>query len=184
MHAWQLRYSSQGHTCSTVSCPALKGPANPIEPYSYNLHVLDTVQDSQQVTCMTLEGWCQAQQVDPTLSLVSSRLWDGTLEWWQSKLTDLPKFSLFLQDQNHLVLRQGILYRWARLRESEETLFQLVSPAAQREVTLEGCCNQVGHLGLECMLDLICDQFFGPHMAAQAEEHIRKYHPCLAFKAK
>ena len=28
---------------------------------------------------MTLEDWCQAQQVDPTLSLVISRLWDGTL---------------------------------------------------------------------------------------------------------
>ena len=34
---------------------ALKGPASPIEAYSYDLHVLDAVQDSQQVTCMTLE---------------------------------------------------------------------------------------------------------------------------------
>ena len=29
--------------------------------------------------CMTLEDWCQAQQVDPTLSLVISRLQDGPL---------------------------------------------------------------------------------------------------------
>ena len=34
------------------------------------------------------------------------------------------------------------------------------------------------------MLDLICDQFFWPHMAAQAKEYIRKCCPCLAFKAK
>ena len=34
------------------------------------------------------------------------------------------------------------------------------------------------------MLDLMCDQFFWPCMAAQAKEHIRKCHPCLAFKAK
>ena len=33
----------------------LKGPISPIEAYSCNLHVLDAVQDSQQVTCMTLE---------------------------------------------------------------------------------------------------------------------------------
>ena len=53
---------------------ALEGPASPIKAYSYDLHIMDTVQDSQQVTCMTLEDWHQAQQVDPTLSLVISRL--------------------------------------------------------------------------------------------------------------
>ena len=46
---------------------ALKGPASPIKAYSCNLHFLDAVQDSQQVTCMTLEDWHQAQNVDPTL---------------------------------------------------------------------------------------------------------------------
>ena len=34
------------------------------------------------------------------------------------------------------------------------------------------------------MLDLMCDWFFWPHMAAQAKEHIEKCHLCLAFKAK
>ena len=113
-----------------------------------------------------------------------SRLWYGTLEWWQSKLTDPPEFSLFLWEWNHLVLKQGILYRWARPRESEETLSQLVLPATQREVALKGCHDQVGHLGLECMPDLMCDQFFWPCMAAQAKEHIKKCCLCLAYKAK
>ena len=59
---------------------ALEGPTSPIEAYSYcDLHILDAVQDSQQVTCMTLEDWHQAQQGDPTLSLVISRLQDETL---------------------------------------------------------------------------------------------------------
>ena len=53
---------------------ALKGLASAIKAYSYDVHVLDTVQDSQQVICMTLEDWCQAQQEDPTLSLAISRL--------------------------------------------------------------------------------------------------------------
>ena len=89
----------------------LKGPTSPMEACSYDLHVLDAVQDSQQVTCMTLEDWHQAQQADPTLSLVISRLWDGTLGQQWSKLTDLPKFGLFLWEHNHLLLKQGILYR-------------------------------------------------------------------------
>ena len=72
----------------------------------------------------------------------------------------------------------------ARPRESEETFLQLVLPATQGEVALKGCHNEVGYLGLECMLDLMHDWFFWPHMAAQAKEHIGKCHPCLAFKAK
>ena len=58
---------------------ALKGCTSPIEAYSCHLHILDAVQDSQQVACMTLEDWHQAQGVNPTLNLVISRLWDGTL---------------------------------------------------------------------------------------------------------
>ena len=162
----------------------LKGPASPIEAYSCVLHILNAVQDSQQVTCMPLEDWCQAQQVDPTLRLVISRLQDGNWGWWQSKLTNPPKFSLFLLEENNLVLKQGILYRWARPRESEETLFQLVLPATQREVALKGCHDQGGHLGLECMLDLMHDWFFWPYMAPQAKEHIRKCYSYLAFKAR
>ena len=66
-------------TVQAVHEAALEGPVSPIEAYSCDLHILDTVQDSQQVTCMTLEDWHQTQQADPTLSLVISRLWDGTL---------------------------------------------------------------------------------------------------------
>ena len=78
----------------------------------------------------------------------------------------------------------GHLYRQARSGESEETLFQLVMPATKREVALKGCHDEVGHLGLECILDLMHVQFFWPCMAAQAKKHIGKCHPCLAFKAK
>ena len=58
---------------------ALKGPTSPIEAYSCDMHILDSVQYSQQVTCMTLEDWHQAQQADPILTLVISRLQDRTL---------------------------------------------------------------------------------------------------------
>ena len=34
------------------------------------------------------------------------------------------------------------------------------------------------------MLDLMCDRFFWPCMAVQAKEHLRKCHPCLAFKVR
>ena len=162
---------------------ALEGHIISIEAYSSNLHILDAVQDSQQVASMTLEDWQQAQQADPVLSLVITRLWDGTLGKGQSNMTDPPKVSQYRWEHYHLLLKQDVLCRWPRPRESEETLLQLVLPAVQREVALRGCHNGVGHLGLEHMLDLMHDRFFWPCMAAQAREHIRKCCPCLAFKA-
>ena len=52
------------------------------------------------------------------------------------------------------------------------------------EAAPRGCHDEVDHLGLQCMLDLMCDRFFWPCMAAQAKEHVGKCHPCLAFKAR
>ena len=44
--------------------------------------------------------------------------------------------------------------------------------------------DEVGHLGLEYMLSLMCDRYFWPRKAAQAKEHIGKCCPSLAFKAR
>ena len=82
-------------TVQAVQEAALKGSTSPMEAYSCNLHVLDIIHDSQQVACMTIEDWHQAQQADPTLSLVIVRLWDGTLGQQQLKQNDPPELSQF-----------------------------------------------------------------------------------------
>ena len=163
---------------------ALDQPACPIEAYSCDLHVIGAIQDSQQVAKMTLDNWWQAQEVDPVLGIIIKRLREGTLDQDRCKNIDSPKVCQYKREWNSLVLQMGILYRQARPRESDETLLQLVLPAAYREVPLKGCHNEVGHLGLERMLNLIRDRFFWPRMAVQAKEHIGKCCPCLAFKAR
>ena len=121
---------------------------------------------------------------DPVLSLVIARLQDQTLNQCQLKTTDPPELWQFLRVCNHLKLRRGILYRKILLKESQETLFQLVLPAAHRETALKGSHKEVGHLGLEHILNLMCDPFLWPCMVSQVREHIDKCQPCLTFKAK
>ena len=53
-----------------------------------------------------------------------------------------------------------------------------------RETTPRICHDEGGHLGLEQMLDLMCDQFYWPCMVAQAKEHIDKCCPCFTSKAR
>ena len=74
---------------------ALEELVSPIEAYSCDLHVLDAIQDSKQVACMTLEDWHQAQEADPVLSLVITRLRDRMLGKSQSQTTDPPGVSQY-----------------------------------------------------------------------------------------
>ena len=67
-----------------------------MEAYSSDLHVLDVLQDGNQVASMTLEDWHQAQEADSFLSLVITRLRDGMLGKIQSKATVLPPKSVNL----------------------------------------------------------------------------------------
>ena len=72
---------------------ALDQPACPIEAYSYDLHVVGAIQDSQQVAQMTLDDWQQAQEADPVLGIIIKRLREGMLEQDWSKKMDSPKLS-------------------------------------------------------------------------------------------
>ena len=67
---------------------ALLGPVSLIEAYNSDLHVLDVLQDSNQVASMNLKDWHQAQEGNPVLSLVITRLRDGMLGKGQSKATN------------------------------------------------------------------------------------------------
>ena len=90
---------------------ALEKPVCPIEAYSYDLHVVAAIQNSQQVAQMTFDDWQQVQEVDPVLAIIIKRLREGMLEQDQSKKTDPPKLSQYRREWNNLILQKGVLYR-------------------------------------------------------------------------
>ena len=138
-----------------VQKAAPKGLTKPNEAYSCDLQILDPVGDGLQVVCMTLDDWHWAQQADPILGLMIVRLQDGTLGQCQLEPANSPELWQFLWECNLLKLSWGVQYRKTLSRESQEALFQLVPLAVHRETALRGCHNEVGHLGLEQMLDLM-----------------------------
>ena len=133
---------------------------------------------------MTIGDWHLALHMDLVMSLVIMKLQDRTLSQCQLKTTDPSELQQFHRESNQLKLRQGILYRKILLKESQEAQFQLVLPAAYRETALNGCHDAVGHLGLECIQDMMCDHFFWPCMAAQSKENIDQFPPYPTFKVK
>ena len=89
----------------------LDQPVCPIEAYSYNLHVVGAIQDSQQVAKMTLDDWQQAQEVDPVLGIIIKGLKAATLDQDWCKQTNFPKLNQYKRERNNLILQKGILYR-------------------------------------------------------------------------
>ena len=116
---------------------ALQGSACPREAYSSDLHVLDVLQDSNQVASMTLEDWHQAQEADPVLTLVIARLRDGMLGKSQSKVTDPPGVSQFGQEWNHLVLKKGYIIQTGQTKRIRGD-----PPSAGFTNSLQGGCSK------------------------------------------
>ena len=49
---------------------------------------------------------------------------------------------------------------------------------------MQGCHDDIGHLGVERMLNLLQDRFYWPIMPQDVENHVRTCGYCLRFKAK
>ena len=88
---------------------ALKKPVCPMEAYSYDLHVIGAIQDSKQVAQMTLDDWCQVQEVDPVLGKIIMRLREGMLEQGRSMKTDSSELGQYKREQNNLVFKKECL---------------------------------------------------------------------------
>ena len=66
---------------------------------------------------------------------------------------------------------------------SDRNTMQLVLPESFRTQALKGCHDDLGHLGVERILDLLRDQFYWPGMMEDISRHIRQCERCLRFKA-
>ena len=63
------------------------------------------------------------------------------------------------------------------------TKHQLVVPQAYRQREIEGCHDQVGHLGQDRVLDLLRDQFYWPGMHVGVVSYINSSPRCLHTKS-
>ena len=95
---------------------------------------------------------------------------------------DSPEEQSILREWKRLQLKSGILYR---TRECEgQTLFQLVLPNALRPTALRNLHDEMGHLGIECTLELTRSRFYWPKMAAEVEKKGKTCERCVRRKTQ
>ena len=92
----------------------------------------------------------------------------------------------FIRQWNRLLMRKGILYCKNEIQEVNQpnrNTMQLVLPKAFRKQVLQGCHDDLGHLGIEQTIDLLRDQLYWPGMMEDTVKHVNQYERCLRFKA-
>ena len=112
---------------------------------------------------MTPLEWCQTQAKDPAINQIVGKKQKGTLGKLKIKMEMSSELKALIRIKKELVLKQGDLYRWTT-QVNRRTRFQLVLPPSLRTKVIEGCQDQVGHLGQDRMLELLRDQFYWPGM--------------------
>ena len=65
----------------------------------------------------------------------------------------------------------------------DRSTMRLVLPEAFRKQALQSCHDDLGHLRIEWMIDLLRDCFYWPGMLAAMIKHIKQCERCLKFKA-
>lgn len=125
--------------------------------------------------------WVKAQGEDKSISRVLDYLHlrrkPNKLERGKESHVTLS----ILREWDKLCLYDNILYR--ERRESDgRTVRQLVLPEAYHGTVLKYIHDDMGHLGIERVLDLARSRFFWPNMAKAIDNYIKTCNRCLRFK--
>ena len=83
-------------------------------------------------------------------------------------------------------MRDGILYHKNGIQEvshPDRNIMQLVPPEVFRKQALQGCHDDLGHIGIERTIELLRHHFYWPGILNNVTRYIKQCEKCLRFKA-
>ena len=106
---------------------------------------------------MTKQDWVEAQSKDKTIGEIIHLFKTKELYCRKINETDNNERKQFITQCNRLFMRNGILYHKTEIQEvncPDRSNMQLVLLETFRKQALQGCHDEVGHLGIEWKIDL------------------------------
>lgn len=99
---------------------------------------------------------------------------------WSSKITD-PEVVALRHEAGKLLMKDGLLQRVTK--KSDREFFQLVLPTKFREVVLKAMHEDLGHLGVERITELLRNRFYWPKMSLDVQEYVKNCGACITRKS-
>ena len=130
-------------------------------------------------------NWKQEQKEDPVLYQVAKhlRVPHETFKVALYKVLDKKAMAAYVKAKEHLLIKNGLLYRKTQQGQADEIMFQFVVPQRHRGITLDGCHQEVAHQGQHRSIALMQECFWWPGMARDLRNCIKKCSHCRKYEA-
>ena len=151
---WPEEMELDSQTVNAV-CEAVQTPHGKVETLCQGAHVVDALSKDRATPGMTSLEWCHIQAQDPILSQIIRELHNKTTGRMKIKMGMPSEMKALIRNRALLTLKHGVLYKNKKVNARTKQL--LVIPQSHRQRAIEGCHDQVGHLGQARVLDLLRD---------------------------
>ena len=121
---------------------------------------------------ISLQDWEKASEMNGVIGLVVILYKTKELDEKLSNITH-PELEHFVRQAARLKHCKGVPSQRISQTRQDYSNVQLVLLKKYHLQALKGCHDELGHLGLECMLDLSTDQFYWLNMQVIAKHHVR-----------
>ena len=163
-------------------CEGVQAPHGKVETLCQGAHVVNALSKDRSTPGMTSLEWCHIQAQNPILSQIIRELHNKTLGKMKIKMGMPSEMKALIRNRTQLTLKHGVLYKNKKVNARTKHL--LVIPQSYRQRAIEGCHDQVGHLGQDGVLDLLRDRFYWPGMHADVVSYINSCPRCLRRKSQ
>ena len=163
-------------------CKGVQAPYGKVETLCHGAQVVDALSKDKTPPGMTPLEWCQAQSQDPIISQIIGEINNKTIGKMKIRMGMPSELKALIRNRKLLTLKHGVLYK--RSKVDARTKHLLVVPPSHRQRALEGCHDQVGHLGQDMVLDLLRDRFYWPGMHVDVVSYINSCSRCLRRKSQ
>ena len=160
-------------------CKGVQAPHGKVETLCQGAQTVDALCQDNASPGMTPLQRCQAQAKDPAIHQITDHIQNKTIK--HLKIQGDLKALIRLKKQ--LILKQGVLYRKVTPTDAKPRL-QLIPPPSHRNKAIEGCHDQVGHLGQDMVLELLRDRFYWPGMYIDVASYLNSCPRCLRRKSQ
>ena len=143
-------------------------------------------EDKLNPKCMTKQDCMEAQSEDKTIGEIICLFKTKKLYCRKINEIDNNEMKQFIRQCSRLFMRNGVLYLKSEVKEvnyPDRSTMQLVLPETFRKQALQSCHDDLGHLRIEWMIDLLRDHFCWPRMLKDTTKHTKQCERCLKFKA-